>query len=130
MVRKVYSYRKATGRRRYIVNGVIQKTGGNKETDTQASPLTCSELAERYQAISPLYRYLVLFIVIFSGRLRRLYQDGFVRGEIFVQHSGSWPHNVNANMGSSCNNYSGCMIIDYYGQRATMPIVGSMIPIW
>eukprot|EP00944_MAST-04C_sp_MAST-4C-sp1_P007359 g7359.t1 len=121
----------ATGRPRYIVNGVIQKArgDGSQESETQASPLTCSEIWNGIKQFAPLYWYLVLFIVIFSGATQAF---GNFATDLFVEKFSY--STVEAGRITSMPTWTAVativpagMVIDYYGHRATLLIVGSVI---
>lgn len=121
----------ATGRRRYIVNGVIQKVENDpsQNSDSHASPQSLSELWTGAKKFAPIFWYLVLFIVIFSGATQAF---GNFATDLFVEKFSY--STVEAGRITSMPTWAAIativpagMIIDYYGHRATLLIVGSVI---
>ena len=91
--------------------------------------MTCSEIWNGIKQFAPLYWYLVLFIVIFSGATQAF---GNFATDLFVEKFSY--STVEAGRITSMPTWTAVativpagMVIDYYGHRATLLIVGSVI---
>ncbi len=121
-----------TTERRYIVNGVIQQrsdTNNTSTTTSSSSPTSLIDVWNGVKRFSSLYWYLVLYIVIFTGATQAY---GNFATDLFVEKFSY--STIIAGRITSMSTWAAVatvlpigVIIDYYGHRATLLIIGSII---
>ena len=104
-------------------------TNNTSTTTSSSSPTSLIDVWNGVKRFSSLYWYLVLYIVIFTGATQAY---GNFATDLFVEKFSY--STIIAGRITSMSTWAAVatiipagMIIDYYGQRATMLIVGSMI---